>query len=937
MSAPSVNDPVLQVALRDLMRAHAPAAKLMAAVGQKIVSISPENDNSEVLCSDLIPPDDWLDHGDLAWITRDGALLGLLWSEDTPVPPKAVEVLTWLLSAASSQGANREADMLVTQFPVPTAWLSNDMEFRQVSLTFLDLFGMQSSEILGKTVAEVFSEGHSIVTQLEGAIAGRTTEMQDELLPPRNSGMASPKNGAGNLANALSAGRWIRGQAKPFFGGAANGVLWSVQDVSPEYSRAGQVSALLDTDTPIALVQKDGSVVQISRGLQSIVGLAEEGDKADKTLHLQKWPCFTEQGQQAVMELLQAAAENHNSRADLSLVVGGHLSLSARQSLFAPELLILEGPQINTDAQMSGAVVSQVLSLSDAATVLLDHAGRTQLISDQAAKLLGIDAGQLIGLSLTRIMEQIGMKMHTPTGKPIPMPELKELELPFTNEVLMLLPGGAARHMEIRLSTVDATTHGNKPGMLLTLRDITTLRRTQAKLRHDAAHDTLTGLLNRSGLRAILNNLGGGQPADKGAKASKSNKTSSKASGKGASKAAAEAAEGKTEGSVCLLDIDGFGALNAALGRTAGDLLLIQVAARLNDLASAHAGQAARLADDSFAVYLSGVNTQVSVQKIQAVLREPLRAGRRLVPMTFSIGAAAVNLASPELAMADGEVALQHSKRKGRSQATLFEPRLRDAEAQSFELEEELRSLIEHNKTSEQFSLLYQPTISLKDGQPLGAEALLRWTHPTYGSVSPARFLPIASRSDLINAISEWVVREALSGRQAVRSGSNIRDWRTSVNLSLEELRRAGAREFLLPLINKHNALDIEVSAESLIDHSDETMELLGALIEKGARLIVDDFGDSSSSLTSLTQFPLRGLKLHRTITSCLPNDPKAMKLVEGTIRLAHSLNLFVTAVGVENYAQLDVLRDLGCDAAQGYAITPPLSASDLITWIKNR
>lgn len=893
MSAPTTtdatnpSDPVLQVALRDLMRAHAPEAKLMATVGQQVLSICADGDTSELSGTDLVPPDDWLDQGDLAWITRDGALLGLLWSKDVPVPNKAVEVLTWLLSAASSQGANREADMIITQFPVPTAWLNNDLQFRQVSRTFLDLFGLQGSDVIDKTVADVFPDRKALVEQLEGAVAGRSMRISDEPLAPKT------KNGQV---------RWIRGEAKPFFGGTATGVLWNVQDVTPEYQKASYVSALLDTNSPFALI-RNKQMIQMSKGLQELLNQSEE----DQSKPLTEWSCFTSEGQAALGELLQTAQITQTTRAEIALQAGGQLVLNARQSSVAPEVTILEGPATDgKESQVSGAVVSQVLTLSDAATVLLDHAGRTQLISEQAAKLLGIDATQLVGLSLTRIMDQIGMKMHTPKGNPIPMPDLRELELPFTNEVLMLLPGGMARHMEIRLSAVSATSQGAKPGMLLTLRDITALRRTQAKLRHDAAHDTLTGLLNRSGLRGVLNSL-------------------------------SSDVANQTEGSVSVLDIDGFGALNAALGRTAGDLLLIQIAARLNDLASTHTGHAARLADDTFAVYLSGVNTQVGVQQIQAALREPLRAGRRLVPMTFSVGAAAIDLKTPELALADAEVALQHAKRKGRSQAILFEPRLRDAEAQSFELEEELRSLIEKEKTAEQFSLLYQPTISLKDGQPLGAEALLRWTHPSYGSVSPARFLPIASRSDLITSIGEWVVREALQGRQAVRSGSSIKDWRTSVNLSLEELRRPGAREFLLPLINKHNALDIEVSAESLIDHSDETMELLGALIEKGARLIVDDFGDSSSSLTALTQFPLRGLKLHRTLTACLPTDPKAMKLVEGTIRLAHSLNLFVTAVGVENYAQLDVLRDLGCDAAQGYAITPPLSAPDLVLWIKNR
>lgn len=877
---------VLQLALRDLMRLHAPQATLLAAIGQRVMNIQADGTPTESPDAQLIPPDDWLERGDLAWITRDGALLGLLWSEGAPIPEGAVEILTLLLSAASAEGATREADMLITQLPAATAWLSADLTFKQVSRTFLELFGMVEGQMLGRNVREVFPTREEMVRQLTGAAAGRSVRLSDEQLPPRL---------------GETSGRWLRGEAKPYFGGAAAGVLWTVQDVTAEHTYAGQVAGLLDTDQPLALLGAGGVVQAASRGLSTLLR-EQDASSVGVGQPLHEWAAFKSEGAQLLQELVQSVeAGNRTTHSEVPLARGGRLPLVLRRNEALPGQLILEGATLGQASDEAGGMASQLLRLSGAATVVLDHQGRTQLVSEQAASLLGMDAQSLNGVPLTRLIQQLGVKLHTSAGDPLPVPNISSFKLPFTGEVLALFPGGISRHLEVNLSALEQGMTGRKPGILLSLRDVTALRRAQAKLRHDASHDALTGLLNRAGLRTEL--------------------------GRSAA----------TGGMVVCLDIDGFSGLNAALSRTAGDLLLIQVAARLNDLTSLEGGQAARLADDTFAVYLPETSVEIGVQKLQVALREPLRAGRRLVPVTFALGAASLQGPVPEQALVDADVALQHAKRQGRGHVVIFQPGLRDAEAQSFELEDQLRAVIEGGQQDEQFSLLYQPAISLKDGKVLGAEALLRWTHPEYGNVSPARFLPIASRSDLITSIGEWVVRQAVRGRAQMREATHQRDWRTSVNLSLEELRRAGAMERLLPLLSRPSALDIEVSAGSLIDHSEETLGLLEALRSRGARLIVDDFGDGASSLTALTQFPLSGLKLHPTLTTRLPDDQKSLKLVQGTVSLAHSLGLSVTAVGVENYAQLDMLRDLGCDAAQGYAMTPPLSADDLVAWLQSR
>lgn len=875
MSAAS--DSVLHLALRDLMRAHAPHATLLATVGGRVLSIRADAPVTVTPGTDLIPPDDWLGHGDLAWLTRDGSLLGLLWSEDAPPAPGAVEVLTLLLSAARTESGNREADMLITQLPAATAWLAANLTFRQVSRTFLELFDLTDQEVIGQPLLKVFPEGQGLAQGLASAAAGRSIRLKDELLPG-------------------TARRWVRSEAKPYFGGAAAGVLWTAHDVTPEYTCTGELAALLDTDAPVALLGPNGEVKQVSRGFEALTSVASEQTPPGSPLW--QWVCFSGEGIDSLKDLILAAQAGQGGTTEVTLPNGNTVALTARHSAFAPDLLIVEGPSRHTAGQVNGHLVSQVLSLSDAATIVMDHAGRAQLISRQAADLLEIDAVQVGGLGLTRTLEQMGLKLYSTDGNLLPWPDFKSLPLPYTLEAITVTVSGTRRHIEFRATRMDADHPGRKSGILLTLRDQTALKRAHAKLQHDANHDQLTGLLNRAGLRSRLT-----QPGSAG-------------------------------NMVAAIDVDGFGGLNAALGRTAGDLLLIQLAARLNDMVTEQGGHAARLTDDSFAILLPD-SADVGIQKIQAALQEPLRAGKRLVPITFSIGSASVQPGNPDQALGDAEMALQHAKRQGRGQVQLFNVSLRDEQAQTFELENDLRHAIEAEP--QQFNLLYQPAVSLKDGRAISAEALLRWTHPRLGNISLARFLPIARRSDLIVLLGEWVLREAGKGRAIIREGFRKGEWRTSVNLSLEELSRPRAAERLLPLMTKLNALDIEVNADSLLDHSEETLGVLESLRAKGSRLIVDDFGDGASSLTALTRFPLSGLKLHPTLTAKLPDDDMGMKLVQGTVSIAHSLGLTVTAVGVETYAQLDALRDLGVDAAQGYALTPPLGVHDLAIWLKNR
>ncbi|GHF49836.1 EAL domain-containing protein [Deinococcus metalli] len=861
----------LQSALSDLLRVHAPQATLLASIGEEVLRVRADA-TSNVVGADLVPPDDWFERGEMTWLTRDGALLGLLWSEDGQVPVTAVQVLTMLLAAARVDGANREAEVLVTQLPVATAWLSVDLTFRRVSRPFLELFGLTDAQLVGRSLSQVFPDRPGLLAGLAQAAAGRSVRLTDERFER-----------AGTVL-------WARGEARSYFGGASAGVMLTLQDVTGEYDRSARIAALLDTDSPAALLTDTGIVLNASQGL---IELCPPSASAAPGAPLWAWPCFADLPSEAVRDLVKLAASGGSARADVALASGERLPLSVRRSS-EPGLLVAEGLSARRDGQVPSGMIGQVLAQSEDATVLIDAAGRAQIVSERAAQLLGVEASRLVGLGLTRVLGELGVRTFTTEGDPLTLPEWRDLRLPLKRELLLALPDGGLRHMEVRAATLDT----DAGSVLLTLRDLTALRRAQAKVRHNARHDALTGLLNRVGLREAMT------------------------------------AQTSARSTVACLDIDGFGSLNAALGRTACDRLLIQAAARLHDVAEAHGGHAARLTDDTFVVTFPGLDAAAATQAVQETLRAPLRAGQRDVPLTYALGLVTPRGAvTPDAALGDAEIAMQHAKRQGRAQVRAYDPGMRAQVARAFELEDALRGAV----AGGQFTMLYQPVTDLKSGGALGAEALLRWNHPALGVLPPSQFLPLAGHSDLITQISAWVIEHALSGRQTIRTAlpERFSAWQVSVNLGLEELRRSAGLHGVQALLHEHGAPDIEVAAGSLLDHSQDTLGLLEQLRTLGAQLSVDDFGDGASSLSALTRFPLSAVKLHPTLTARLPDDRRSLALVQGATDLAHRLGLKVVAVGVETSEQLEVLADLGCDAAQGYAICPPLALPDLLKWLQ--
>jgi len=399
------------------------------------------------------------------------------------------------------------------------------------------------------------------------------------------------------------------------------------------------------------------------------------------------------------------------------------------------------------------------------------------------------------------------------------------------------------------------------------------------------------------------------------------------------------------------LQISGFPALTAALGRTASDALLVHLAARLVDWRPGLL--VARLNSNIFLLALSGQGEEGqgtelpgkaaledTLSDLKRHLRAPLRLAGRELPLNFHLGAAGGLVGTDaEVLLGQAETALgyvQHERQSEQGIGVVYQEAMRAEVARDFKLESELPGAVGKG----QLRLGYQPVVSLTDAPTeeglvvLGAEALLRWNHPELGLLAPPAFLPLAARSAVISDIGEWVVGQALAARAGWQALHPER--RVSVNLSLDELLRQDDLERLFPIMEQYGPPDFELSAGSLLDYSERTLGLLERLSEMGARILVDDFGDGASSLTSLERFPISGVKLHPSFVARI-HHPRAYKLLAATTMMASSLGLSVTAVGVETAEQLKMLKRAGVGAAQGYYFAAPMSAEELDTFRLNR
>ena len=432
--------------------------------------------------------------------------------------------------------------------------------------------------------------------------------------------------------------------------------------------------------------------------------------------------------------------------------------------------------------------------------------------------------------------------------------------------------------------------------------------RAEGESRRMAMHDTLTGLANRALLSEKVD------------------------------QALGQLSPGREHVCVLMLDLDGFKRVNDSLGHARGDALLRDVAQRLMG-AVRPTDTIARLGGDEFAVLLAGLTgpdeAEMVAQRLLDALKTPFSTSGRAVHLSASAGVALARSRSVTVAnlLADADLAMYEAKSSGKGRYVVFAPTFRKAAAGRLALEEDLRAAVVEGG----FQLHFQPIVDLVTNRWAGAEALLRWPHPTRGMVPPLDFIPLAEDTGLVVPLGQWVLEKALEHRASWRTMvGDQASFGVAINVSVRQLVEPGFVDFVKAAVEHSelppSSITLEMTESVFMDDSHANLRALGAVRDLGVRIALDDFGTGFSSLSYLRRFRIDVLKLDRSFVSGLLGSAQDRAITRAVIDLAGHLDLELVAEGIETVEQLELLRQLGCRLGQGYLLHRPMPVEAIVT-----
>ncbi|MCG7905421.1 MAG: EAL domain-containing protein [Candidatus Thiodiazotropha taylori] len=382
------------------------------------------------------------------------------------------------------------------------------------------------------------------------------------------------------------------------------------------------------------------------------------------------------------------------------------------------------------------------------------------------------------------------------------------------------------------------------------------------------------------------------------------------------------------------MDLDRFKDINDSLGHTTGDQLLNAVANRLTS-SLRQSDTIARLGGDEFTIILSDIQDDDKAlnvaNKILDCFRQPFRVGGREIHISTSIGISLYpeHSTDREHLVRHADTAMYQAKEAGKNRFMLYTPQMGSQHKMRVTLENELRKALAENS----LKLAYQPQIDLASNNVITIEALARWNHPDIGAIPPNHFIPIAEECGLINDLGRWVLHSACSQLAQWRQQIGM-DLRIAVNVSgiqlLEGRLDSDVRLALSANKLPPSSLELEITESVLMLENHEALNVLSNIKQMGVLVSIDDFGTGYSSLSYIKQFDIDKLKIDRSFICDIRSSDCDRQLVRTIINMGHDLSLKVTAEGIEDQLQLDFLQESGCDLAQGYYISPPVSSGEL-------
>jgi diguanylate cyclase (GGDEF)-like protein len=392
---------------------------------------------------------------------------------------------------------------------------------------------------------------------------------------------------------------------------------------------------------------------------------------------------------------------------------------------------------------------------------------------------------------------------------------------------------------------------------------------------------------------------------------------------------------------VLYLDIDHYRSVKYGLGHALAEELLVAIARRL-ETCLRPGDLVARVSTDGFAMLIRQISSATEVaayaQRVHPAIMEPFNLGNSIVSTSASIGIvhSEIGYRRSEDLLRAADTAMHEAKRQAKGSTVVFNIEMQTRMQTRLQLETDLKQAIQQ----QQLFLNFQPIVCLKSGMPTGLEALVRWNHPTRGSISPVEFIPLAEETGLITALGRWVLQAACQQLQALQTQQfNLVDLTINVNLSGAELGVpnlvAQIDRALLDSNLSGDRLKLEITESVLMQNAAQSIAVLNQLKDRNINVCIDDFGTGYSSLSYLRQLPINTLKIDRSFVNTLETDKRSLDIVRAILTLAQALELEVVAEGVETAAQLSILQNLGCQAVQGYFFSRPLDYHKIPGWLQ--
>ncbi len=467
------------------------------------------------------------------------------------------------------------------------------------------------------------------------------------------------------------------------------------------------------------------------------------------------------------------------------------------------------------------------------------------------------------------------------------------------------------REIDVEIETGAVVFQGREL-VLLVARDVTEQRVLQERLEHNALHDPLTGLPNKVLLRTRTR----------------------RAVARSARNAARRPA-------MLVLDLDGFKTVNDTLGHALGDRVIAIVGARLARSVKS-TDTASRLGGAEFAVLLEDAGdadeAAAIARRLITELRRPITLNGQRLTINASAGVSVPRPEhrSPEDLLGDADIAMSIAKGQEPGACVVFDPSFREALLERLALQRELSDAV----NAKRLGVVYQPQVDLRTGRVVAVEALVRWPHPERGYVPPDVFIPIAEQTGVVTAIDAWVLRTACTELRGWLD-SGLPPMRMAVNISGRDLEREDLVATVRAALRDSGVdpwrLELELTETAAVSQPETAILRLQELRAMGVHIAIDDFGTGFSMFSRLRDLPIDRLKIDRSFVTDLSRDDDARTIVGSTVQMAHALGLDLVAEGVEGGDTADILRDLGCDGAQGYHFAAPLGAAELCAWVRSR